>query len=109
MRPAPWPQAWQDEYVDTICQVVSPHQDASQYDVRLQILRNGFPPCWERLKKNAERSLFEVHQAEIRWYVETLMAAELPTENNRQKLRDQYRDLMDYAAGTLDPIPISRP
>ncbi|MCX5645281.1 MAG: hypothetical protein NTZ17_11460 [Phycisphaerae bacterium] len=99
--PAPWPQAWQEEYVDTIRQVIGSHQDAPQYTPRLEIIREGFPPYWEGLKKGKERSLFEVHCAEIRWYVESLMTMEVPTPNDRQKLRDQWRALMDDAAASL--------
>jgi len=98
---APWPQAWQEEYVDTIRQVIGSHQDAPQYTPRLEIIRKGFPAYWEGLKKGRERSLFEVHCAEIRWYVETLMTTEVPTPNDRQKLRDQWRALMDDAAAAL--------
>jgi len=99
--PAPWPQAWQEEYVHTICQAVTGHQDASPYAVRLQILRDGFGPYWDGLRKSGHRSLFEVHQAEIRWYVESLMSAELPGDEERQKLREQYRNLLEHAAGAL--------
>lgn len=99
--PAPWPQAWQKEYVDTIGAVIGSHQDSSQYTTRLQIIGKGFPSYWEGLKKGRERSLFEVHCAEIRWYVETLMTTEVPTANDRQKLRDQWRALMDDAAAAL--------
>jgi hypothetical protein len=99
--PAPWPQAWQDEYADTIRQVVSPHQDVPGYDVRLQILRNGFAPYWEAVPKNDQRSLFEVRQAEIRWYCENMMTGPYPSADDRQKLHDQYRDLAEHAVGSL--------
>jgi len=99
--PPPWPEAWQREYVDTVREVIGSHQDAAQYAARLEIVRKGFPPYWESLQKGRERSLFEVHRAEIRWYVESLMSADLPGPDKRQKLRDQYRALMDYAAASL--------
>jgi len=99
--PAPWPQAWQDEYVQTIRQVALAHQDSPGYAARLEIVRNGFAPYWEAVPKNDQRSLFEVRQAEIRWYVESLMAGELPTDNSRQKLREQYKSLVEYATEAL--------
>jgi hypothetical protein len=99
--PPPWPQAWQAEYVDTIRQLVVSHQNAPRYAARLQIIREGFPPYWEALKKGPERSLFEVHQAEIRWYVESLVAGELAGEAEKQNLRDQWRGLVDDAAAAL--------
>jgi len=99
--PALWPQAWQDEYTDTIRQVVIPRQDVPRYAIRLQILRDGFGSYWEGLKKNGDRSPFEVHRAQIRWYVESLMDAELPGKQGKQKLRDQFKDLADNAAHLL--------
>lgn len=99
--PPPWPEAWQKEYVDTMGEVIASHQDASQYAARLQIIRQGFPPYWEGLKKGREQSLFEVHRAEIRWYVESLMGGELAGEAEKQKLRDQWRALMDDSAAAL--------
>lgn len=99
--PAPWPDAWQREYVDTIRSVIASHQDAPQYAIRLEILYKGFQSYWQRLKKSQDRSLFEVHRAQIRWYAEHLMGTELPCEEERQKLRDQYENLWNYAACSL--------
>lgn len=99
--PAPWPDEWKREYIETIRSAFELHTAATQYAVRLEILRKGFGPYWENLKKSRERSLFEVTRAQIRWYAEHLMGAELPDEDERQKLRDQYGDLWDHAAGSL--------
>ncbi len=99
--PAPWPDAWQREYVDTIRQAITAHQAAPECAARLDILRTGFQLYWEGLKKGQDRSLFEVHQAQIRWYTEHLMGTEFPGQDERQKLRDQYRDLWDHATGSL--------
>jgi prepilin-type N-terminal cleavage/methylation domain-containing protein len=99
--PAPWPQAWQEEYVETIRQVALAHRDSPGYAARLEMLRNGFAPYWEAVPKNGQRSLFEVRQAEIRWYVENLMIAELPTDSSREKLREQYKGLVEYATEAL--------
>jgi len=66
--PAPWPGAWQREYVDMIRNAIASHQDTPQYATRLEILYNGFQPYWQGLKKSQDRSLFEVHCAQIRWY-----------------------------------------
>ena len=99
--PAPWPDNWQREYLDTIRSAIASHQDAPQYALRLEILHEGFQPYWDALKKSKDRSLFEVHRAQIRWYAEHLMAAELPCDEERQKLRDQYKDLWSYAASSL--------
>ncbi len=99
--PAPWPQGWQEEYVETIRHVAVAHRDSPGYVARLDILRNGFAPYWEAVPKNDQRSLFEVRQAEIRWYIGSLMSAEPPGHNERQKLYDQHKDLAEYAAGSL--------
>jgi hypothetical protein len=97
----PWPEAWQQEYVDTIRAVITPHQDTPQYTRCLQILHEGFGPYWEGLRNSADRSRFEVHRAQARWYVEHLMSTELPGEEERQALRYQYEDLTGHAAQSL--------
>jgi hypothetical protein len=99
--PAPWPDEWQHEYIDAIRRAIGSHQDAPQYAVRLEILREGFGPYWESFKKSRDRSLFEVHRTRIRWYTEHLMGTKLPNEAERQKLRNQYTDIWDHAAGSL--------
>jgi len=60
--PAPWPDEWKQEYIETIRSAVELHQDTPQYAVRLEILRKGFAPYWQGLKKTPERSLFEVYR-----------------------------------------------
>jgi hypothetical protein len=99
--PAPWPDEWQHEYIDAIRRAIGSHQDAPQYAVRLEILREGFGPYWESFKKSRDRSLFEVHRAQIRWYTEHLMGTKLPDEAERQKLRNQYKDIWNYASNCL--------
>ena len=84
---APWPQAWRQEYAQTIREVVTSHRETSQYDKRLTILCHGFPAYWEGLRKAQDRSLFEVHCAEIRWYIDCLMDANLPREEESRALR----------------------
>ena len=99
--PAPWPEEWKKEYIDTIRKAILSYQDAPHYAVRLEIIRKGFVPYWESLNKTKDRSLFEVHCARIRWYTEHLMSKEFPSEKERQKLHDQYKELWDYAADSL--------
>lgn len=99
--PAPWPDEWKREYIDTIRSVVHLHRDAPHYAERLVILRKGFGPYWESFDKSGERSLFDVHRTRIRWYVEHLMGTKFPTEEERQKLRDQYTEIWDHAASSL--------
>ena len=98
---APWSNEWKKEYIDTIRKAILSHEDTQQYIVKLEILGKGFVPYWEALKKNEDRPSFEVHLAHIRWYTEYLMGTEFPTEKERQKLRDQYKDLWDHAASSL--------
>ncbi len=99
--PAPWPDEWEKEYIDTIRRAIELHQEVPYCSVRLEIFHKGFEPYWESFKKTTERSLFEVHRAQIRWYVEHLMRTEFPTEKERQKLRDQFTDIWDRAASSL--------
>jgi len=100
-NPAPWPEAWGREYLETVRQAIATQADDAQYPERLRILRDGFGAYWKDTKNREQRSFFEVRLAEIRWYVEHLMGAELPDETQRQKLRDQYTDLCDHAASSL--------
>jgi len=99
--PSQWPEEWKQEYIETIRKAIELNRDASHYVVRLEILGNGFEPYWQSFKKTQERSLFDVHCARIRWYVEYLMGSEFPTKEERRKLRDQYTDTWDYASNSL--------
>jgi hypothetical protein len=99
--PAPWPDAWRQEYLNTIREAISSDPNASQFLRRLEILRGGFALYWADLKNTPERSHFEVRRAQIRWYVENLMAAELPGEEETALLRHQYENLANHAAEGL--------
>jgi len=99
--PPPWPEAWQAEYLDTIRQAASRDPNVPQYARRLIIVREGFGLYWPDLKNTQERSQFEVRRAQIRWYVENLMDAELPGEEETALLRHQYEDLANHAAQGL--------
>jgi len=99
--PGDWPDEWRQHYLETIRSAVELHQDATHYDLRLEILRKGFIPCWEGLTKKKDRPLFEVYRCRMRWYVEYLMGMEFPSEAERQRLSEQYTDIWDYAAGSL--------
>lgn len=99
--PAPWPDEWKKEYLETIRSAIELHRDVPHYATRLEILRNGFEFYWRSFKKNKERSLFQAHQAQIRWYIDHLMSAEFPSEDERKKLRNQYKDLWNHAADSL--------
>jgi hypothetical protein len=97
----PWPEAWQREYGDTIREAIALHQNAPEFNRRMQILRDGFALYWPQLQNTKERSQFEVRHAEIRWYVENLMIAQLPGEQEKALLRRQYEDLANHAAESL--------
>ena len=49
--PGEWPDEWRLEYLETIRSAVELYQDAPHYAIRLEILREGFAPCWEGLTK----------------------------------------------------------
>jgi hypothetical protein len=114
-NPAPWPDAWRQEYLDTIRKAISSDPNASHFLRRLEILREGFALYWPDLKNTQERSHFEVRRAQIRWYVENLMTAGLPGEEETALLRHQYEDLANHAAeglitqfSFLDPNAVQR-
>lgn len=99
--PPPWPEAWQAEYLCTIREAVSRDPNVYQYARRLEIVRKGFALYWLDLKSTQEWSLFVVHRAEIRWYVESLMAADFEGDGECQALGHQYEELVNYAAESL--------
>jgi len=99
--PAPWPDEWKRQYLETIRRAVELHQDAPHYAVRLEILRKGFAPCWQSLRKTQDRPLFEVYRCRTRWYVEHLMGTEFPSEEERQTLRVQFTEIWNHAANSL--------
>lgn len=98
---APWPEEWKQEYIKTIREVVALHTDDPHYEARLEILRMGFADCWDGLTKNKDRSLFQVYRCRMRWYVEHLMGTEFPSEDERQRLRDQFSEIWNQAANSL--------
>jgi hypothetical protein len=100
-RPAPWPEPWTQEYLDTIRQAIAANPDAAEHAKRMQILRDGFALYWPQLKNAPERPYFEVRRAEIRWYVENLMASALASPDDVRTLRCQYEDLANHAAQGL--------
>jgi len=99
--PGEWPEEWRQEYLETIRQAVALHKDAPHYAVRLDILRKGFSTCWESLRKTKDMPLFEVYRCRMRWYIEHLMGSEFPSEDERQRIRNQYTDIWEYAARSL--------
>lgn len=99
--PAPWPDVWRKEYEETIRRAMVPRQDVSQVAGRLQILQDGFALYWPDLKNSQDRSQFEVRRAQIRWYVENLMASALPGPEETSLIRRQFEDLAEYAAQSL--------
>jgi hypothetical protein len=44
--PGDWPDGWKQEYLETIRKAVESHRDDAHYTLRLEILREGFEPCW---------------------------------------------------------------
>jgi hypothetical protein len=99
--PAPWPEAWTQEYVQTVREAIISHPEVAYSDRRLAILSKGFPPYWESLKKTEENSLFRVYCAEIRWFTTCLMDANLPGAKETRTLRSQYEELLHCAASSL--------
>jgi hypothetical protein len=96
----PWPNEWKREYLETIRSVVESHRDVTHFDLRLEILRNGFGPYWVSFKKTTEKSLFEVHRARTRWYVEYLMSTEFPTEEvNTARFFHGFKNKAEFGCG----------
>ena len=99
--PTPWPDEWKLEYLETIRTAIKRHRNVPYYALRLEILYKGFVPYWKGFTKINDKSLFEVYRTRTRWYTEHLMGTEFPTDQEKQKLRDQYTDIWDHAASSL--------
>ena len=99
--PGEWPDEWRQQYLETFRSAVESHRDSPHYALRLEILREGFAPCWEGLTKIKNKSLFEVYRTRMRWYTEHLMGTKFPSEEERQRLREQFTDIWDHAASSL--------
>jgi hypothetical protein len=103
--PAPWPDSWKAEYVNAIRRGVSEVRDRRSeslgYAACLDVLAEGFEPYWQGLKKGEDRPLFELQLAQIRWYVEHLMATGVPGAEEKQKVKEQYKVLCNDAASAL--------
>ncbi len=99
--PAPWPDELKKEFIQAIGSEIQLHPNVPHFAERLEILRKGFGPYLESFNKTAERSLFDVRRAQIRWYIEHLMETEFPTEQKKQTVRDQYTAIWNKAAESL--------
>lgn len=99
--PDPWSDEWKKEYIQTIEREIQLHANVSHFAERLNILRKGFGPYWESFNKTAERLLFDVRRAQIRWYIEHLMETEFPTEQQKQAVRERYITVWNEAAESL--------
>ncbi len=100
--PAPWPDAWQREYVDTVRKALSVDPNRPDYAVRLDIFCRGFRRHWDRCQgSHLTQARYEVLKAEMRWYCETLMAEDLPSTSEKMLLQRQFRELCDYATEYL--------
>jgi hypothetical protein len=99
--PAPWPEAWCREYIDTIRQATTAGQNTVPSAPHLQALGDAFPSYWQGLTKSENRAHFEVQSAEIQWYTEHLMRAALPSETEKQKRCDRWKGLWGYATTSL--------
>jgi hypothetical protein len=100
--PAPWPDAWQREYVRTIHEALSHDPNSPVCPARIEVFRRGFARYWARFQAaGLTQAGFDLRQAEIRWYCETLMAERPASAAEKAVLKGQLRDLCSYAAEYL--------
>jgi len=99
--PPAWPQAWRVEYVEAIRGALAVHEPPGDNGLRLDALREGVSLYWEGVKTSADRPLFELQCAEIRWYAGNLVSSVLPGEDDRDAIREQVKDLWQEAADCL--------
>lgn len=68
--PSAWSEAWRQEYIATIREVVARHPNVPDLTLRMQMFRDGFAPYWAGVPNVDDRSQFEVWREQIRWYTE---------------------------------------
>jgi len=99
---ASWPDAWQREYLDTVRKVLASDPNLPDYQARIEVFRRGFMRYWGQGQGTKLTQLeYDLRKAEIRWYCETLMSQDLPSDSERAILKAQLRDLCDYAGQYL--------
>jgi hypothetical protein len=100
--PAPWPDAWQREYLTTIREALSSDPNRPNYATNIEVFRRGFLRYWAQTQASGlTQTEYDLRRAEMRWYCETVMAAEPASASEKAVLKGQLRDLCDYAAEYL--------
>jgi len=100
--PAPWPDAWQREYLDTVRKALGSDPNLPGYRAKIEVFRRGFTRYWAQGQGSRLTQLeYDLRKAEIHWYCETLMSQELASASDGAVLKGQLRDLCDYAAQYL--------
>lgn len=100
--PAPWPDAWQGEYLDTVRKALASDPNLPDYRAKIEVFRRGFTRYWAQGQGSGLTQLeYDLRKAETRWYCETLMSQDLPSASERAILKAQLRDLCDYAGQYL--------
>jgi hypothetical protein len=100
--PAPWPEAWQREYLDAIRKALASDPNLPDCAAKLEVFRRGFMRYWAQGQGFKLTQLeYDLRKSETRWYCETLMSQDLPSTSERAILKGQLRDLCDYAGQYL--------
>jgi hypothetical protein len=97
-----WPLEWRQEYLDTIGRALREDPGTPDHFVRIEVFAQGFPTYWSHCQlSDLTRAGYELLKAEMRWYCETLMAAELTSPSERAMVNSQFREICDYATEHL--------
>jgi hypothetical protein len=100
--PAPWPEAWKQEYAETIGQALGRTQRKPDGAARMEVFRRGFPRYWAKGQVTpCTQAEYNLRKAKIRWFCETLAEEALPSPAEKAMLEDQFRDLCDWATDYL--------
>lgn len=96
-----WSESFQDEYIKTIGRVLARHRAVPDVRAKLDVLQEGFVVYWDYISKATDPFGLELSKAEIQWYVEDLMSRKLLSEEDKRQVRSQCRELLTYAAGSI--------
>jgi len=99
---APWPDAWQREYLATVREALSNDPNRPDYPARIEIFQRGFLRYWGQVEGARLTPVeYDLRKAEMRWYCETLMAEGLASASEKAILKGQLAELCDYATEYL--------
>jgi hypothetical protein len=95
-----WSKEWRQEYIETLHKVIS--DENADNTVKMDIIYRAFPSYWMGIKQSiSTQTEFDMFEAELQWYCETLLEQKLSTKDEKEQLKSQISDFCNYAAEYL--------